>query len=637
MKKMFKRTAAMAISAFMAAQYIPFSVIAHDADKNDLYICPYVISESNYNAAKTANYATGKQADVTTANTYGSQAALTFNVYSYNETTGETALVGTQSSTAYVDDTDPGTPATFLNLPDGKYKIVPTSNDTDALYKDAEAFYIQLPATSRDVYIYPKFTDNQDNNDTNDPTETPGTDPQSDNKHCIKLTKTLSDTPTTHDWTTTAGRAGFNAYFKNQLGKWEKVMNGANAKVYYTDTNGEVIIDGLPLGEYCLVEVDAPDGYLLNSKPVTFSLKGGSGVDGNKQTDSMVNDKGLTVKKDVAYDNGNGYGQTYNWTITADIPSQPANLLSYNVIDNYTNLKDGTVSITSVVATDGTTPVTLDAAASGSDNDYTIATDATTDTVTVSLTADGIAKLAGKTRLEISVSSVLKDNYDNSTDDVVKNEASISYQYAYDPGTNDPTDIPDPDPDNTTNPYPAPINYPDPADPNPDPDTVASFTPRTITISNIASDTNAELTGSFDISSFSEHTDDVSAKDAVAGDNKLTLENLAPGKYTITQKSTAAGYSIANPDSKTIFIAENGNVYEGIDATGTPITAETDGTYIITFVNNPVTSGFNLPFTGTTATIVFSITGILLMAGTAFFIFIILKKRDDDEEEQENN
>lgn len=619
MKKMFRRTAAMAISAFMAAQYIPFSVIAHDADKNDLYICPYVISESNYNAAKTANYATGKQADVATANTYGSQAALTFNVYSYNETTGATALVGTQSSTAYVDATNTGTPATFLNLPDGKYKIVPTSNDTDALYKDAEAFYIQLPATSRDVYIYPKFTDNQDNGDKNDPDETPdtSTDPQSDNKHCIKLTKTLSDTPTTHDWTTTAGRAGFNAYFKNQLGKWEKVMNGANAKVYYTDTNGEVIIDGLPLGDYCLVEVDAPDGYLLNSNPVEFSLKGGSGVSGNNQTGTLVNDKELTVAKDIAYTTeGNGYGQTYKWTITADVPSHPENLIKYEITDDFTNLKNVAFSI------EGFTEST----------DYTVATSGTKKTISIT---DPTA-LTG-TSLVISVTSELADGVAGNT--AVTNKASIEYSYAYDPGTNDPTDIPDPAPNDPTNPYPAPINYPaDPA--NPDPDTVASFTPKTIIISNVDStNTSTELTGSFDITSFSTHSDDeTGGVDAVAGDNKLTLSNLAPGKYTITQKSTAAGYSIANPDSKTIFIAENGKVYEGTDATtGTEITAETDGTYVVTFLNDPITAGFNLPFTGTTATIVFSITGILLMAGTAFFIFIILKKRDDDEEEQENN
>lgn len=220
----------------------------------------------------------------------------------------------------------------------------------------------------------------------------------------------------------------------------------------------------------------------------------------------------------------------------------------------------------------------------------------------------------------------------------VKNESSIKYQYAYDPDPAvDPTDIPEPDPDAPTNPYPAPINYP--ADPtNPDSDTVATFTPKTITISNVDSEDNSkELTGSFEITSFSTHADDETGVDAVLSDKMLTLANLAPGKYTITQKSTESGYSIASPDSKTIFIAENGKVYEGNDATGSEISADSNGSYKITFLNAPITSGFNLPFTGTTATIVFSITGILLMAGTAFFIFIILKKKDEEEEEKENS
>ena len=609
MKKMIKKTSALAISAFMLAQYVPFSVVAFDSSHSDLTIHPYVIDESTYNTRKAADTSnlTGTTNDKPeTGLDSNAVDSLKFTIVSVNENgvaDGTTTLTGQTSNTK-------------ITLPDGKYKITPENNDTDAKFKSAEAFYIQLPAaTTKDVHIYPKFTDNNDTGDNSDPNNpTEPNDPSTD-LHTLKLTKSLSDNPSSHDWATSAGRAGFNAYFKNQLGKWEKVMNsaGSEAQVYYTNASGEVIVDGLPLGDYCLVEVDAPDGYLLNSNPVEFSLKGGSGVSGNNQTGTLVNDKELTVKKEIAYDNGNGYGQKYNWTITADVPSQAGNLIKYEITDEYTNLKDVTVE-----SIDGLTA-----------DDYTV----TSDTGKIVISITNPKNLTG-TSLKINVTSKLADGVTSGT--AVTNKSSIKYQYAYDPDPAvDPTDIPEP-----TNPYPAPINYPvDPTNPNPG--TAATFTPKTITISNVDSEDNTkELTGSFEITSFSTHADDETgdnAVDALPSDKMLTLANLAPGKYTITQKSTESGYSIASPDSKTIFIAEDGKVYEGNDATtGTEITAA-DGSYKITFLNDPVASGFNLPFTGTTATIVFSITGILLMAGTAFFIFIILKKKDEEEEEQENS
>ena len=90
-----------------------------------------------------------------------------------------------------------------------------------------------------------------------------------------------------------------------------------------------------------------------------------------------------------------------------------------------------------------------------------------------------------------------------------------------------------------------------------------------------------------------------------------------------------SGYLVDSP--KTIFIDKEGNVFLGEDETGTPLPTKT-----VVFTNEKTATGFELPFTGTTATIVFTVTGIAIMAGAAFFIIILFKKRDEEEEEQKN-
>jgi LPXTG-motif cell wall-anchored protein len=105
---------------------------------------------------------------------------------------------------------------------------------------------------------------------------------------------------------------------------------------------------------------------------------------------------------------------------------------------------------------------------------------------------------------------------------------------------------------------------------------------------------------------------------------------MAPGVYEIRQTGTQAGYKTADPI--TIYIDANGQAYLG--ESDDPANA-LDGN-VVTFKNMKDASGFQLPFTGTTATIVFTVTGIAIMAGAAFFIIILFKKRDEEEEEQKN-
>lgn len=604
MKKMYKRTTAIAASALMLAQLVPYNVFA---DQNngltDLRIHPYVLDEAKYKQAKASTYSTrGTTVDKGQADTYGTEDPdITFDIVEVD--TSGNPIDGGVTRTAVRETTD---------LPNRFYKITPHNNDTDVRFKDAEAFYVHLPAVVDgnalfDVDIYPKLTDNNDTgNDSTDP-DTPidnqdpnydPNEPKTNNKHAIKLQKKLRGSDT---WNTSLN-ATFKIYYQNTLDKWVEV--GA----FDTDDNGIIQVDGLPLGTYYAIETEAPEGYLLDQTPIKFELDGTGVI--SKQFKTFTNDKELKVAKEVIT-SGDDTGLQYKWKITADVPGKTENLLSYTITDKYTNLN--------------ITNIAIDGFTEGSD--YTVTNDTATGTFTIVFKEDGIAKLSGSS-IEIIVTS------DNASTGDVANSAAIAYKYAFNPPADDPNTPDDdiykviPDPDTDTS-YPTEKNYPVDPD-NPPAGTHDEFTPATITISNVdANDYDKELkNGKYEVSRCSPYDDDTDTK-------LVRLENLAPGEYTIKQLATESGYYVeedVTKNTKTIFIAKDGTVYEGTEAnhSNTPLANNT-----VIFYNDKTVEGFDLPFTGTTATIVFTIAGIGVMGGALFF-FIFFKKRDKDEEDQEN-
>ena len=151
-------------------------------------------------------------------------------------------------------------------------------------------------------------------------------------------------------------------------------------------------------------------------------------------------------------------------------------------------------------------------------------------------------------------------------------------------------------------------------------------------------ESKAELWGKFDISGCSLHADnydnsiDGTGDDDLTDTNLLTLKNLAPGKYTIKQAGTESDHTFNANDVRTIFIDKDGKIYDGdkVD-TSKEITPNASNVVIITFENAKKDTRFFLPFTGTTATIVYTGIGLILMSGAAFLIFVIFRKKDEEE------
>lgn len=605
MKKMFKRTTAIAASALMLTQMVPYNVFA-DPVTNSLVIHPYLLNDEDYDTAKNADYdPTGiPENDLGHANIYDSAPAEADIEFTVTEVT----------STGQVKDGGVTRDAakTFENLPDGYYKITAANNTTDEAFQGIESFFIALPSgENRTVHIYPKLTNNHDNDDNNTPdTVIDPEDPTSTDKHSIQLTKLLSDDA---EWDADTMEATFQVYSKDTMGNW------IDCGEYPVDGNGKINIDGLPYGEYYLYETAAPTGYLKNSKPIKFVL---DGTTDSIQKVDFTNDQILKVAKVIDADGG---GHEYNWTITADLPDEnPENLMSYSVTDTYTNLTN--VAIESVKV--GSTELTF--AANGSADYHTTTTD---NSITVVIDDLDALNVEGGS-VVIKVTSDIPNDFSVDEDENVTNSSSLSYQYAYDPTTDPdiisgdiPEDIPglpDPNPEDPEDPdNPPVISYPGTT---PDPDTIVTVIPGTITIKNVDfEDEDHELTdGAYFVPGCSEHYDS-DEEPYVA-----TVTNMAPGVYEIRQTGTQEGYKTADPI--TIYIDANGQAYLGDSAV--PANA-LDGN-VVTFVNMKDASGFQLPFTGTTATIVFTVTGIAIMAGAAFFIIILFKKRDEEEEEQKN-
>lgn len=114
-----------------------------------------------------------------------------------------------------------------------------------------------------------------------------------------------------------------------------------------------------------------------------------------------------------------------------------------------------------------------------------------------------------------------------------------------------------------------------------------------------------------------------------ADGGKLVITGLKPGTYKLTETKAPTGYTLlANPVTIVIEADETTGELESASVNGTELTEEElqgieNGIIPVNIENN---KGFTLPSTGGMGTYLFTIGGIVIMAGAAFAL-IAMKKR----------
>ena len=106
---------------------------------------------------------------------------------------------------------------------------------------------------------------------------------------------------------------------------------------------------------------------------------------------------------------------------------------------------------------------------------------------------------------------------------------------------------------------------------------------------------------------------------------KLIIKGLKAGTYTLQETKSPKGYSLAkNPITIVITANEDGSLK---DATvdGTSVKEKVENGMVPVGLENK--SGFNLPATGGMVTYLFTIGGLVIMAGAVFLLITSKKKR----------
>lgn len=172
-------------------------------------------------------------------------------------------------------------------LPYGKYELVEIKAPTGyVLAKDPASFTID--GTHKDGIVDIKFLDKSQKGIVS--LKKTGASPVSVDKQTTKFGDQYNFK---YDYTSLAG-AKFEFTAREDIKTADGTVHAKKGQVVATattDENGQIKTPQLYLGKYSAKEISAPDGYVINSKPIDFELKyAGQAVEVTSTSLSMTND-----------------------------------------------------------------------------------------------------------------------------------------------------------------------------------------------------------------------------------------------------------------------------------------------------------------------------------------------------------
>lgn len=373
----------------------------------------------------------------------------------------------------------------------------------------------------------------------------------------------------------------------------------------------------LPLGVYLVKETTTPAGYVA-SKPFIVSVPSTDNYDtaGKEGTEFIYNitakpkNSKMSVDKTIVNEDKTAYiGGFVEYKVETQIPKYGTEYTNpvFNIYDKMSNglsFVNNTAHKLKVVV--GGTEIVE------GENTYTLATNGLSDkkTFEIRFAKAFLENNKGK-KVEVTYYAQVNENavYIN------ENSANITYQ-------NKPGETTDATP-STKNVYTYGIDLTKTGDKSVDANGLdgAEFTLAVANgemISILVNGTKVDVNGN---SKDEFRTTTVDNKKG-----KLVFKGLKAGTYTLTETKSPSGYSLAkNPITIVITANEDGSLADAtVDGISVKNNMTEDGVVPVGLQNK---SGFNLPATGGMGTYLFTIGGLVIMAGAALLLIASKKRR----------